>query len=74
MSRFQKIELEFTTMLPPLDENAQTLTICDDNGDVIGINKPTWNIFEYNYDLTVIEERYNILYFLAGNCGLIYGN
>ena len=74
MSRFQKIELEFTTILPPLDENAQTLTICDDNGDIIGINKPTWNIFEYNYDLIVIEERYNILYFLAGNCGLIYGN
>ena len=74
MSKFQKIELDFTTILPPLDEQAQTLTICDDNGDIIGVNKPTWNIFEYNYDLTVIEERYNILYFLAGNCGLVYSN
>jgi hypothetical protein len=74
MSKFQKIEVEFTTLLPPLDENAQTLTICDDNGDIIGVNKPTWNIFEYNYDLTIIEERYNILYFLGGNCGLVYAN
>lgn len=74
MSKFQKIELEFTTILPPLDENAQTLSICDEDGVQIGVNKPTWNIFEYNYDLTVIEERYNILYFLAGNCGLIYSN
>ncbi len=74
MSKFQKIELEFTTILPPLDEAAQTLTICDDNGEIIGVNKPTWNIFEYNYNLTVIEERYNILYFLGGNCGLIFSN
>lgn len=74
MSKFQKIELELTTILPPLDEAAQTLTICDDNGEVIGVNKPTWNIFEYNYDLIVLEERYNILYFLGGNCGLIFSN
>ena len=61
-------------MLPPLDANAQTLTICDEDGEQIGVNKPSYNIFEYNYNLTVIEERYNILYFLSGNCGLIFSN
>ena len=74
MSNFKKIEVEFSTLLPPLDPAAETLTICDENGEVIGVNKPTWNIFEYNYDLTLIEERYNILHFLSGNCGLVFSN
>ena len=26
----------------------------------------------YNYDLTVHEERYNVVVFASGNCGLMY--
>jgi Major capsid protein N-terminus/Large eukaryotic DNA virus major capsid protein len=72
MNRFNQVELEFTTNTPPLDPLAQTTTICDENGVIIGINKPTWRIYKYNYDLHVFEERINIITFIGGNCGLMY--
>lgn len=73
MSRFNTVELEFTTIVPPLDPLAQTLTICDPTtGNIIGINKPTWRIYDYNFNLTVFEERINQLIFIGGNCGLAY--
>jgi hypothetical protein len=73
MSRFTNIQFELTTIIPPIDPYAQTLNICDEeSGDIIGINKPTWRIFEYNYDLYVYEERINIVVFVGGNAGLMY--
>lgn len=73
MSRFNQIELEINTIVPPLDPYAQTLTICDpETGVVIGINKPTWRIYDYNFDLILFEERYNTVVFVGGNCGLMY--
>jgi hypothetical protein len=75
MSKFSTIELEFSTYVPPLDQNAQFYTICDPNADPsvpIGVNKPQWRIYDYNYDLTVLEERYNVLTFIGGNCALMY--
>jgi hypothetical protein len=73
MSIFSKIELEFTTILPPLDPLAQSLVICDpETGVPIGVNKPTWRIYDYNFDLTLFEERLNIVYFVGGNVGMMY--
>jgi hypothetical protein len=73
MSRFQDIQLEFTTYQPPLDPSAQFYTICDPSGGgVIGVNKTNWMLYDYNYNLTIHEERYNILTFIGGNCGLMY--
>lgn len=72
LNKFKNIELEFTTYIPPLDPNAQVLTICDDDGNIIGINKSEWNIYKYNYDLTLYEEKYNIIHISSGNCGLMF--
>jgi hypothetical protein len=72
MSKFKDIQLEFTTYSPPLDPNAQVFDICDSCGNLIGVNKPTWRIYDYNYNMTVHEERYNVLTFVGGNCGLMY--
>ena len=73
MSKFSTIELEFTTYPPPLDPSANFYTICDPETHVpIGVNKPQWRIYDYNYDLTVLEERYNVLTFIGGNCALMY--
>ena len=72
-SKFSTIELEFTTFYPPLDPSANFLTICDTITQIpIGVNKPTWRIYDYNYNLTVLEERFNMLTFVGGNCGLMY--
>jgi hypothetical protein len=73
MSRFTNIQLEFTTISPPVDPYAQVLTICDPaTGDIIGINKPTWRIYDYNFNMYLIEERVNMVSFVGGNAGLMY--
>lgn len=75
LSKFNKVEFEFTTYQPPLDPSAQSYVICGQEDGVtttVGINKPTWRIYDYNFDLTVMEERYNVLTFASGNAGLMY--
>ena len=73
MNMFNQIEIEFTTIVPPLDPLAQSITICDpETGTIIGINKPTWRIYDYNYNLFLAEERINVVIFQGGNCGLMY--
>ncbi len=73
MNRFTQIELEFTTIIPTLDPLAQSLTICDPStGEVIGVNKPTWRIYDYNFNMYLFEERINFVTFTGGNCALSY--
>jgi hypothetical protein len=73
MSRFTSVQFEFTTISPPVDPYAQVLTICDPaTGDIVGINKPTWRIYDYNFNLFLIEERANMVTFVGGNAGLMY--
>jgi hypothetical protein len=73
MNRFNQIEFEFTTVIPQLDPLAQVLTVCDpESGDIIGINKPTWRIYDYNFNFILFEERVNVVTFVGGNAGLMY--
>jgi len=73
MSRFSQIELEFSTIIPQMDPLAQSLVICDpETGVIVGINKPSWRIYDYNFNLTLFEERINQVIFIGGNCGLAY--
>jgi hypothetical protein len=72
-SKFSNVQFEFTTFYPPLDPSANFLTICDPLTRIpIGVNKPTWRIYDYNYNLVVLEERYNVVTFMSGNAGLMY--
>ena len=73
MSRFTTIEFEINTIVPSLDPYAQSISICDpETGNIIGINKPTWRIYDYNFNLVVFEERINMITFVGGNCALMY--
>ncbi|MBI96895.1 hypothetical protein CL656_07110 [bacterium] len=72
LTKFRNIEFELTTITPPLNKDAETLNICTDDGELIGVNKTTWDIYNYSYDLVLFEERYNILHFINGNAGLMY--
>lgn len=73
MSKFKTIELEISTYVPPFDPaNANFQVLCDSAGNIVGINKQNWRLFEYNFNLTLFEERYNILSFFGGNCGMMY--
>ena len=72
LSKFNNIQFEITTYVPPLDPSAQFLTICGPSGEAIGVNKTSWQLYDYNYNLTILEERYNVLTFSSGNAGLMY--
>jgi len=74
MSKFKQIELEFTTYQPPFDTSVPNLEVtCNEFGEPISVSsKPSWALYQYNYNLHVMEERYNILSFIGGNCGMMY--
>jgi hypothetical protein len=73
MSKFRTIEFEYKTYYPPMDPSAQFYTICDPSSGVpIAVNKPAWRVFDYTYDMHVMEERYNVVSFESGNVGLMY--
>ena len=73
MSKFKTIELEINTYLPTIDPiNSNYDIICDDDGELIGVRKSNWRLYEYNYNMTLFEERYNILSVINGNCGMLY--
>jgi hypothetical protein len=73
MSKFKTIELEVNTIVPVVDTHNSTFNvICDGNNNPIGITKQNWQLYEYSFNMTLFEERYNILSFIGGNCGMLY--
>jgi len=73
MSKFKTVELEVTTYSPPIDPvNSNYQIICDTDGNPINTNKQAWQLYQYNYNMVVFEERYNVLTFMGGNCGMLY--
>lgn len=75
LSKFKNIELEFSTISPPIDPSGVDFTIkcnTDDPTRIDEIIKPIGGLYKYNYNLIVMEERYNILRFNAGNAELLY--
>lgn len=73
MSKFKSIELEINTYLPTIDAvNSNYDIVCDEDGQLLGVRKSNWRLYEYNYNLTLYEERYNILSVIGGNCGMMY--
>ena len=73
LNKFKNIQLEITTYVPPLDPSGSSFNvICDSGGNPIGVRKSNWQLYDYNYNMTLYEERYNILSFIGGNCGMLY--
>jgi len=74
MSKYDKITFEFNTIDTPVNPNSNTNFICSNNGQLIGIRKPTEDLNQYNFDFKVFEEKYNVLTFSNGNANLLYNN
>jgi hypothetical protein len=74
LSKFRLVELEITTFAPQIDTlNSAVVIVCNSEGNPIAISsKPSWQLYQYNFNLVVMEERYNILSFVGGNCGMMY--
>lgn len=73
LSRFKTIELELNTYVPPVDEiNSSFDLICDVDGNPVGVRKANWRLYDYNYNMTLMEERYNVISFVGGVAGMMY--
>ena len=72
LSKFENVTLEFNTIQPPINGAKNFNVICDEDGNTIGYRKDHFSINEYNFDLKVFEERYNVVYFRSGHVGLVY--
>jgi hypothetical protein len=72
MNKFKYVQFEYNTIEPPIDPNSTVINICDGNGNVIGVRKSTTDLYEYNYDLRIFEERYNMVVITSGNIGLLW--
>lgn len=72
LAKFENITLEFNTFQPPINGAKNFNVLCDEDGNVIGYRKDHFSINEYNFDLRIFEERYNVVYFRSGHVGLVY--
>jgi hypothetical protein len=76
-AKFKTIELEYNNYAnPPIDSsNVEFTTICDpETGAIIATSKDPTSIYKYYYNLYVIEEKYNMLFFQNGFGGLLYSS
>ena len=71
LNRYKKVQFEFNTIQPPINPNADFNVICDPSGAIIGVRKEIWKQNNYNFDLRVFENRYNIVVITAGQIGLM---
>lgn len=72
LNKFSKVSFEFNTLEPPINPNpVLTNIICDTGNNPIGFRKTTADLNEYNYDLKIFEERYNLLIIMGGRGELL---
>jgi hypothetical protein len=73
LGKFKNVELEFLTHTPEIDKiNSDYEIQCNLAGEPVAINKSNWRLYEYTYNLVLFEERYNIVSFIGGQCGMMY--
>ena len=76
MNKYDYVWFEFNTIQPPrlncLNGAQNVEVLCDPSGAIIGTRKNTWALNEYNFDLRIFEERYNVIKILGGRAGLAF--
>ena len=80
MSRFSEIMMEFSTISPfhsPTEYDYKLPQLCAvtpgiNKFGIYGINEPNWTDYYYNFDLHIMEERYNVLVFSGGMANLMF--
>ena len=70
MSKFNKLEMDIETIQPPPAGLVQYQTVCNADGNVVGTIKPAYGIYEYGFNMHLMEERYNVLVIENGMAGL----
>jgi len=71
-NKWQYVTFEFNTIEPPIDLCGNEVSVlCDASGAIIGIRKDSHRLNQWNYDLRVFEERYNMIVIESGSIGLL---
>ena len=71
MSKFSTVQFEVETIQPLLDSRAQVTTISSPiTKEVVAVQMPKSGIYQHQYNMIVMEERYNILNIQNGVAGL----
>tara|TARA_Y100001980_G_C14552996_1_gene337813 strand:+ start:794 stop:2773 length:1980 start_codon:yes stop_codon:yes gene_type:complete len=70
LSKYNNVSIEVDLINPDKDKNASTKLLVNSDGEMVGINKVNWNIFQYNFNMHFMQERYILLYFENGNIEL----
>ena len=72
VNKFKKVYFEFNTIEVPIDSSGNNVEyICDLNGNAIGFRKTSAILNQYNFDLRIFEERYNVIIIQGGRIGLL---
>ena len=79
LSKFNKVEFEYA-VLTPIDASLVSISVtCDASGISSNNQAPItttdtnyWKLFQYSYNLHIMEERYNILLFDNGVANLVF--
>ena len=74
MSKFESVSFEYNTISPPKNQNANVQIICDGNGELLGIRQDSNEVYDYNYDFKVFEERYNVITISNGSITMMLTN
>lgn len=71
-NKWKYVTFEFNTIQPPIDPSGNEVSVlCDASGAIIGIRKDSQRLNQWNYDLRVFEERYNMIVIESGSIGLL---
>jgi hypothetical protein len=74
MSKFENVSFEYNTINPPKNQDNNVQIICAGNGELLGIRQDSNEVFEYNYDFKVFEERYNVMTIANGSINMMLTN
>jgi hypothetical protein len=70
-NKWKGVTLDYNTIQPPKNSEIAVSSICDE-GDLVGIRKNLKDLYKYNFDLRVFEERYNMIQITGGRIGLMF--
>lgn len=69
---FNRVELEYTLMPPPINKDYQFITLCDPDNNIQLVDKKVKEMYEFNYNMFIYIERWQKLTFENGEVSLVF--
>jgi hypothetical protein len=71
-NKWQNVIFEFNTITPPKESSGEvSISVFCEEDTLVGVRKKLSDLYEYNFDLRVFEERYNMIQILGGNISML---